>query len=524
MNIGKYNISSYVDDLIPDHIQATYPDLVNFLKVYALYLERQNKSGFYLNSIDTQRDIDFVEEVLLTELQNEIGVPVPRDFAADPRMFYKRLVEFYRSRGTEESITSFFRIIFDDEVELYFPFTDLLNPSDGDWTDKQAAIIANQENYTPWNIFKISGTPTEVSGNNSVDNPAYFDDDVVFVNDVYQTPGTDYREIVYSESNTTKYKLVFTNALVNEDVVKTYPKGMYSTTSGFVSQKEKRIQDSNYYQKFSYVCKTGANVEQWKNAFTRLIHPSGFKFFGEILLFLWNKEEHKLLTNAQWGWLPPAGFITLNLAKYQYGPPVKNAIGTHSVVLDSAGILSSSTDNYSLVEKTYAMPSPTGSGGTIGGKWDIGMWDHWDNIKFKYNGPISNFTSYSFINNIYFTVADGINNNIGIQFGYEVMKLTCDTVNLYEGEPYTSTVDKPYIVSGVHQTTTAGSFVEGDFYKIATINDGIGGADTDFTLVGSANNTVGTIFKATGVGAGTGTTTRYTRYYLQDCTLTNEPN
>jgi ribose 5-phosphate isomerase len=30
----------------------------------------------------------------------------------------------------------------------------------------------------------------------------------------------------------------------------------------------------------------------------------------------------------------------------------------------------------------------------------------------------------------------------------------------------------------------------------------------------------GTIFKATGVGVGTGTTTRYTRYYLQDCTST----
>jgi len=58
--IGKYNISSYIDDLIPEHIQSLYPDLVAFLKVYALYLERSNKSGFYLNAIDIQRDIDFV--------------------------------------------------------------------------------------------------------------------------------------------------------------------------------------------------------------------------------------------------------------------------------------------------------------------------------------------------------------------------------------------------------------------------------------------------------------------------------
>jgi hypothetical protein len=166
------------------------------------------------------------------------------------------------------------------------------------------------------------------------------------------------------------------------------------------------------------------------------------------------------------------------------------------------------------------MQSPTGSGGSIGGKWDFGMWDHWENMKFKYNGPIGNFVSY--------TIQDGINNNIGhqlnLQFGYEVMKLTCDTVNLYESEPYTSTIDKPYIVSGVHQTTTAGSFIVGDFYKITTVNDEEGGANTDFTLIGSADNVVGTTFTATGVGIGTGTAGRYTRYYLQDCTITNEPN
>ena len=56
--LGKYNISSYIDDLIPEHVQSLYPDLVSFIKIYALYLERSNKSGFYLNSLDIQRDID----------------------------------------------------------------------------------------------------------------------------------------------------------------------------------------------------------------------------------------------------------------------------------------------------------------------------------------------------------------------------------------------------------------------------------------------------------------------------------
>ena len=56
-----FNISSFVDDLVPEHVATSYPELVEFIKVYALYLEHKNKSSFYLNQLDHQRDIDLIE-------------------------------------------------------------------------------------------------------------------------------------------------------------------------------------------------------------------------------------------------------------------------------------------------------------------------------------------------------------------------------------------------------------------------------------------------------------------------------
>lgn len=53
--------------------------------------------------------------------------------------------------------------------------------------------------------------------------------------------------------------------------------------------------------------------------------------------------------------------------------------------------------------------------------------------------------------------------------------------------------------AGFGATTTAGSFQVGKLYEIVTAGT------TNFTLVGSANSTVGTVFRATGAGAGTGT-------------------
>ena len=378
-SLGKYNISSYIDELVPDHVESSFPDLVNFLKTYALYLERTNKSGFYLNALDIQRDIDFVEDELLTELQNEIGIAIPRDFATNPRMFYKRLVEFYKSRGTPESITSFFRMIFDDDVETYFPFVDILNPSDGDWTDHTAAIIADRTAFTPANVITISGTPTVVSGNNDDNQPILLDDHVVFVNNSYQTPVTDYTEQVYSDT-TTKYKLTFTSALSNGDVVRTYAKGLFTTANGFLSDK-KFLQDSYYYQQFSYVLKTGKNIADWKNSFTRLVHPAGFKFFGEIVILIQLLDQGN--TAAQIGNQLPVGEIAYNIGAFQVGPVQFNS---------------------HILEKTY---THFANGSSELSK--IGMQNHWDNMKFRYLGPNSDLAHW--------TLQDSINNNISTQFG-----------------------------------------------------------------------------------------------------------
>lgn len=54
----------------------------------------------------------------------------------------------------------------------------------------------------------------------------------------------------------------------------------------------------------------------------------------------------------------------------------------------------------------------------------------------------------------------------------------------------------------VGSSENAGSFTIGATYKIATVGT------TNFTLIGASSNTVGTEFRATGVGTGTGTATR----------------
>ena len=156
-----------------------------------------------MNNIERAMDIDNNSQQFLELMQKEIASVIPRDITVNKRNLYKNIVDYYKVRGSADSIEIFFRLLFNDEVEVQYPWDKTLIPSSGNW-DINAAL----------------------------------------------------------------------------------PKGgQYLDNKGQLSNVIK-IQDSLRYQKFSYLIRTGQNVSTWENVFNRLVHPAGFKFFGEILIIM----------------------------------------------------------------------------------------------------------------------------------------------------------------------------------------------------------------------------------------------
>ena len=58
--------------------------------------------------------------------------------------------------------------------------------------------------------------------------------------------------------------------------------GEFLTERGKVSSDIMRIQDSNYYQDYSYVVRVGESINTWRNAIKRTVHPAGWAVFGEV--------------------------------------------------------------------------------------------------------------------------------------------------------------------------------------------------------------------------------------------------
>ena len=58
--------------------------------------------------------------------------------------------------------------------------------------------------------------------------------------------------------------------------------GNFINEDGKISETTMRIQDSKYYQDFSYVLKVARSISVWRDAFKKTMHTAGFYFTGQV--------------------------------------------------------------------------------------------------------------------------------------------------------------------------------------------------------------------------------------------------
>ena len=226
--------------------------------------------SWVMNTIETAMDIDNNESNYLELMQKEIASAVPRDVTVNKRNLYKRILDFYKVRGSADAIEIFFRLLFNDSVEVEFPYDSVLVPSSGAWD--QPATVTTTLNGAVNN----STTLTLISANDSIRLSSKLTvGTTIGLPDDIRVAGINGSTITLSEAVT----------LADATVVNFVPRGVYLDNKGFLSDRIK-VQDSKKFQKFSYLIKTGKNLSDWENVFDKLVHPAGFIYFAEILIFL----------------------------------------------------------------------------------------------------------------------------------------------------------------------------------------------------------------------------------------------
>jgi len=58
--------------------------------------------------------------------------------------------------------------------------------------------------------------------------------------------------------------------------------GKFIGQDGFISDSSKKIQDSYYWQDYSYVVKTASSIVDWRDELLSTVHPAGWAVFGQV--------------------------------------------------------------------------------------------------------------------------------------------------------------------------------------------------------------------------------------------------
>lgn len=168
--ISNNRISTIVSSQLPFFVRNDHPNFMTFLEKYYEYLEQNDKVVNRIKNLQRYRDIDLTEDQFAEKLYSTFLKYIPKDVLANKKILIKDIKDFYRAKGTEKATRFLLRILYDLEIDFYYPKKDILRASDGKWfiqkslrvTDTQ---IANVSNSNLTGLEKYIGT--RIRGNTS---------------------------------------------------------------------------------------------------------------------------------------------------------------------------------------------------------------------------------------------------------------------------------------------------------------------------------------------------------------------
>lgn len=132
--ITRPKVSSIVASQLPEFIRDEYQTFVDFLKAYYDFLETTQKDP------TTLRDIDTTLDAFITYFKDELAAKIPYS-TVDERFLISRVKDLYLAKGSEASYKLLFRILFNKDITINYPSTQMLRASDGKWNQDVSVFV-----------------------------------------------------------------------------------------------------------------------------------------------------------------------------------------------------------------------------------------------------------------------------------------------------------------------------------------------------------------------------------------------
>lgn len=166
----KY-ISNFVQNQFPLFYREEGPDFILFLKAYYEWMEDSwgnNEDGFggpirEARELFDYRDIDNTIEKFLEFFQKKYLYGIPFSVISNKRFLLKHILDVYRSKGTIQCYRLLFKLLYNEDIEVYLPGRDVLRVSDGTWVEPKYLEVTGGLDLSNYIGKTIIGSESKVT-------------------------------------------------------------------------------------------------------------------------------------------------------------------------------------------------------------------------------------------------------------------------------------------------------------------------------------------------------------------------
>ena len=205
----KQKLSQIVRSQFPEFVQTDYNKFISFLEAYYQFVEQDQNSQELIQNILDYNNIDSTTTAFIKYFIKNYAEILPDTLLADKKLAVKRIKDIYESKGSTLSFQQFFRIVFNENIRVNFPYENVLIPSGGNFVQRRSLRVStatgsrddivnrflritkeNQEFRTPiLEVREISTTLAEIFLDVNFLATSYNINDVVSVTDATEAGG-----------------------------------------------------------------------------------------------------------------------------------------------------------------------------------------------------------------------------------------------------------------------------------------------------------------------------------------------
>jgi len=203
MSDFKNSLAYLITNQVPDYIKAEFPQFVLFLEKYYEFLDQDGEANNVLLNASSFSDINNTLDAFIPSFREQYLQMFPKDSLITDRRLIKFIREFYEAKGSEESILFIFRTFFNEHVDIIYPSTYVLKPSDGIWVNREKMRITTDDTIS-LNPFDLKGKRAKIYSHIDIGSVSTFETYNIIVDEVtrlaYSTVPT-YELFVKQEEN-----------------------------------------------------------------------------------------------------------------------------------------------------------------------------------------------------------------------------------------------------------------------------------------------------------------------------------